>query len=130
MLAGFLVISATEQLDTFAAFQAIAFGACAAAVLWNYKFLCSRAAELRLNACMLGLAAMPFYQLLKAVVVVAQPPTAVLLGACAAIDFCMGGRSSVVGLAGFVTLPSRETVTIWQSIAVLGGTGGFCVQHS
>jgi len=35
---------------------------------------------------------------------------AVLLGACAAVDFIMGGRSSIVGLAGFVTLPSRETV--------------------
>jgi hypothetical protein len=49
----------------------------------------------------------------------------VLLGASAAVDVIMGGRSSIVGLAGFVTLPSRETVTIWQFIAVISGTGGW-----
>jgi hypothetical protein len=75
MLTGFLVIATTEDLATFAKFQAIAFGCCAAAVLWNYRFLCSRTAELRLNAAILGLAAMPFYQLFKAVVLLVQPTT-------------------------------------------------------
>lgn len=75
MLTGFLVIATTEDLATFAKFQAIAFGCCAAAILWNYRFLCSRTAELRLNAAILGLAAMPFYQLFKAVVLLVQPTT-------------------------------------------------------
>lgn len=52
-----------------------------------------------------------------------QLPAAVLLGVSAAIDTLMGGRSSMLGLAGFVTLPSREVVSIWQSLMISLGTG-------
>lgn len=67
MLTGFLALTTTKNLATFAAFQAVTFGCSAAAVLWNYKFLCSRVAELRLNTVVLSLAAMPFYEFFKAI---------------------------------------------------------------
>jgi hypothetical protein len=71
MLTGFLVITTTSNLSVFATYQAIAFGCCAVAVLWNYVFLCSRTAELRLSTVMMWLAAMPLYSFLKAIVLVA-----------------------------------------------------------
>jgi len=136
MLTGFLVITTTRNLDLFASFMAVTFGASAVAVLWNYKFLCSRTAELRLNTSVLGLATMPLYDMLKATVLVvmwahglfapgASVPGvyATVLGVCGMLDLLMGGRSSVLGLAGFVTLPSREVVAIWQFIAIIAGSG-------
>lgn len=126
MLAGFLVLSVSSDLDLYATFQAVTFGGAAAAVIWNYLFLCSRTAELRLNGSILGLAAMPGYEALKAVVIMglaARPQhKAVLLVVCGVIDLIMGGRSSVLGLAGFVTLPSREVVSIWQMAAITAGS--------
>lgn len=50
-------------------------------------------------------------------------PTGALLGLTALLSVIMGGRSSVLGLAGFVTMPSREVVSIWQFIAITFGTG-------
>lgn len=35
----------------------------------------------------------------------------------------MGGRSSILGLLGFVTLPSREIVSMWQLLGILLGSG-------
>jgi hypothetical protein len=46
-----------------------------------------------------------------------------MLGVSAALDLAMGGRSAALGLAGFVTLPSREVVSIWQAAAIGLGTG-------
>lgn len=131
VLTGFLIITVTNNLAIFAAFQAIAFGSCAAAVLWNYRLLCSRAAELRLNAALLGLAGAPFYEFLKAIVLMAfststlvpgAPNTGAMLGVSAAIDLALGGRGAALGLAGFLTLPSREVVSIWQAAATGLGT--------
>lgn len=128
----FLVITTTDNLSVFAAFQAVAFGCAIAAVLWNYVFLRSRVAELRLSVAMMWLSSWPFFFFLKAIVLVAfsksqllpgQANTAAMLGVCALLDVVMGGRSSIVGLAGFVTLPSREVVSIWQIAAILLGTG-------
>lgn len=54
--------------------------------------------------------------------------TGVTLGVCAAIDVLMGGRSSVLGLAGFVTLPSREIVAVWQFAGILLGSGAWVLK--
>ena len=69
LLNGYLLIMTTQSLATFAAYQAVSYGACAVAVLWNTRLLSSRAAELRLNAAIMVLAAMPGHMLLKAVVI-------------------------------------------------------------
>lgn len=72
LINGYLVVTTTHSLEVLAGYQAVAFGACGVAVLWNCRLLCSRAAELRLNAAVMMLAVMPFYMLLKALVVVAH----------------------------------------------------------
>jgi hypothetical protein len=75
VLTGFLLVVVTKSLGLLATFQAIAFGCSAAAVLWNWQVLCSRAAELRLNKAVLLLAGLPFYQAAKALVLLAHLPT-------------------------------------------------------
>lgn len=47
----------------------------------------------------------------------------VMLGVCAALDLLLAERSSILGLAGFVTLPSREIVAIWQFAGIMVGSG-------
>eukprot|EP00882_Tetradesmus_deserticola_P018842 GHRQ01020237.1.p1 GENE.GHRQ01020237.1~~GHRQ01020237.1.p1 ORF type:complete len:597 (+),score=276.17 GHRQ01020237.1:265-1791(+) len=125
LLTGFLVVAVTDSLAVLAAFQAIAFGCSAAAVLWNWRALSSRVAELHLNRAMLLLAGLPLYQAIKAAVLLARLPTGVTLGVCAVIDVAMGGRSSILGLASFVTLPSREVVSMWQFLGIMVGSGRF-----
>ncbi|WIA20821.1 hypothetical protein OEZ85_005176 [Tetradesmus obliquus] len=122
LLTGFLVVAITDSLAVLASFQATAFGCSAAAVLWNWRALSSRAAELHLNGAMLLLAGLPLYQALKAAVLLARLPTGVMLGVCAMLDLAMGGRSSILGLAGFVTLPSREVVSMWQFLGIMIGS--------
>jgi hypothetical protein len=46
-----------------------------------------------------------------------------MLGVCAVLDVLLAGRSSILGLAGFVTLPSREIVAIWQFAGIMVGSG-------
>lgn len=46
-----------------------------------------------------------------------------MLGVCAALDVLLAGRSSILGLAGFVTLPSREIVAIWQFAGIMVSSG-------
>lgn len=46
-----------------------------------------------------------------------------MLGMCATLDVLLAGRSSILGLAGFVTLPSREIVAIWQFAGIMVGSG-------
>ena len=46
-----------------------------------------------------------------------------MLGVCGALDVLMGGRGSILGLAGFVTLPSRENVAVWQMAGIMFGSG-------
>ncbi|WIA30035.1 hypothetical protein OEZ86_000130 [Tetradesmus obliquus] len=122
VLTGFLVVAVTESLAVLAAFQAIAFSCSAAAVLWNWRALASRAAELHLNAALLLLAGLPLYQALTAAVLLARLPTGVTLGVCAVLDVAMGGHSSILGLAGFVALPSREVVSMWQFLGIMIGS--------
>ncbi|KAF8067137.1 mok12 [Scenedesmus sp. PABB004] len=131
MLVGFMVLLVSKSLDAFASFQAVVFGGCAAAVLWNFLLLRSRTAELRLTRTLLALAAMPGYELAKAALVlglgyegtapVNGAISPVLLGVAAALATVMGGRDSVQGLVGFLTLPSREVVSMWQIIAIMLG---------
>jgi len=47
----------------------------------------------------------------------------VMLAVCGVLDALMGARGSILGLAGFVTLPSRETVCVWQFSGILTGSG-------
>ncbi|KAF6252281.1 hypothetical protein COO60DRAFT_1644178 [Scenedesmus sp. NREL 46B-D3] len=122
LLTGFLVVAVTDSLAVLAAFQAIAFGCSAAAVLWNWRALSSRIAELHLNGAMLLLAGLPLYQAIKAAVLLSRLPTGVMLGVCAVVDVAMGGRSSILGLASFVTLPSREVVSMWQFLGIMVGS--------
>ena len=75
MLTGFLLVNLSKSLGLLAVFQAIMFGCSAAAVLWNWQALRSRTAELHLNAAVMVLAGMPFYQAAKAGVLLAQLPT-------------------------------------------------------
>lgn len=48
-----------------------------------------------------------------------------MLGASFAIDVVFAGRSGVAGLAGFVTLPCREVVALWQVASIF--LGAACV---
>lgn len=50
-------------------------------------------------------------------------PAGATIALCGVIDLLMGGRSSILGLAGFVTLPSREIVTVWQFTGIMAGSG-------
>ena len=76
LLTGFLLVNLSKSLlGLLAVFQAIMFGCSAAAVLWNWQALRSRTAELHLNAAVMLLAGMPFYQAAKAGVLLAQLPT-------------------------------------------------------
>lgn len=45
-----------------------------------------------------------------------------MLGICAVLDLVFGGRSGVLGLAGFVTLPSGEIVSLWQFLGIMMGS--------
>jgi hypothetical protein len=127
LLVGLLVVTVTDGLATFALVTAVGFGACAAAVLWNTTVLSSRAAELRLNSVVLMLAAMPFYQAFKGLVIILVPSAPVMVAVCGVLDLLMGARSSIMGLAGFMTLPSQEIVSIWQVTAISGLTAAIAV---
>lgn len=74
LLTGFVVINLTRSLGFLALFQAVAFAGSALAVVWNWRGLCSRVAEVHLNAAVLLLAAMLLYQAIKAGVLMAQLP--------------------------------------------------------
>jgi hypothetical protein len=74
LLTGFMVVAVTSSLAVMAAFRAIAFSCSAAAVLWNWRALSSRVAELHLNGAMLLLAGLPLYQALKAALLLARLP--------------------------------------------------------
>jgi hypothetical protein len=80
LLTGFLVVAVTNSLAVLAAFQAIVFGCSTAAVLWNWRALSSRAAELHLNGAMLLLAGLPMYQAIKAAVLMARLPIGMMQG--------------------------------------------------
>jgi hypothetical protein len=127
LLVGMLTITVTKGLGTFTLLTAVGFGACALAVLWNTTLLSSRAAELRLNSVVLLLAAMPFYLSLKALVIVLVPAAHIMVPVCGLLDLLMGARSSIMGLAGFMTLPSQEIVSIWQATAITGLTASIAV---
>jgi len=127
LLMGMLVLTTTEGLSPFAIITAVGFGATVLAVLWNTTLLSSRAAELRLNAVVLLLAAMPFYHAFKALVIILVPSLSVMVPVCGALDLLMGARSSIMGLAGFMTLPSQEIVSIWQVTAITGLTAAIAI---
>lgn len=127
LLIGMLVLTVTEGLTPFVVVITVSFGAAALAVLWNTTLLSSRAAELRLNAVVLMLAAMPFYHAFKALVIILVPNLSVMVAVCGVLDLLMGARSSIMGLAGFMTLPSQEIVSIWQVTAITGLTAAIAI---
>lgn len=127
LLIGMLVVVTTQGLSPFALVTAVGFGASVLAVLWNTTVLSSRAAELRLNTVVLLLASMPFYQAFKALVIILVPNLAVMVPVCGVLDLLMGARSSIMGLAGFMTLPSQEIVSIWQVTAITGLTAAIAI---
>jgi hypothetical protein len=127
LLLGMLVLTTRPGLSPFAIVTAVGFGASVLAVLWNTTLLSSRAAELRLNAVVLMLAAMPFYHAFKALVIILVPSLSVMVPVCGVLDLLMGARSSIMGLAGFMTLPSQEIVSIWQVTAITGLTAAIAI---
>lgn len=127
LLIGMLVLTTTEGLSPFTLVTAVGFGASVLAVLWNTTLLSSRAAELRLNTVVLMLASMPFYHVFKALVIILVPKLSIMVAVCGVLDLLMGARSSIMGLAGFMTLPSQEIVSIWQVTAITGLTAAIAV---
>jgi hypothetical protein len=127
LLMGMLVLTVTDGLSAFAIVTAVGFGASVLAVLWNTTLLSSRAAELRLNAVVLLLASMPFYHAFKALVIILVPNLSIMVPVCGVLDLLMGARSSIMGLAGFMTLPSQEIVSIWQVTAITGLTAAIAI---
>jgi hypothetical protein len=123
VLAGWLVIRATDSISAFVAVQAVSFAAQGVSTVLYAALLGTRRAELHLNAATIGLASMPLYQVAKALLLAFNPGKVAVLCGIAAIDLLWGGRSSVTGLAGFMTLPSREIVAVWQLILVTLGSG-------
>jgi hypothetical protein len=115
---------ATHNFQEFSAISSVQFGGALASVALAFLLLRSRLGELRLNALVMGLAALPFYYLLKGAVILYAPRAryAAILGVCFALDLVFAARAGVTGLAGFVTLPCREVVAVWQGCSIALGT--------
>jgi len=67
---------------------------------------------------MLTLGSLPLLFVAQALLFAFGNSLVLLLPLVAAIHLFWGGRSSVMGLLAFNTLPSREALAIWQAIAI------------